>query len=124
MVKMLVVDDSHLLQEKLLRTIMEVHSSTQVHQAYSCEEAVEWTALFKADVIILDIELPDGSGIDLLRKLRKDHQETTMIMFTNYPNAEFKRACMTSGADYFIDKSDYTGLVDALSDNLLINPNI
>ncbi len=115
MMKLLVVDDSHMLQERVKKTIMEIDSHLEIQQAYSYEEAVGYFSSYRVDTIILDIELPDGSGMDLLRKFRREDPEARMIIFTNYPTDEFKKRCLALGADYFIDKADFSGLTDVLS---------
>ena len=101
----LIVDDSVLLQDRLKKTITEVNESINVSLAGNCKEAMDMFSLHFYDKIILDISLPDGSGIQLLRLFKKTKPDTDVIMFTNYPSAEFKKNCMELGADHFFNKS-------------------
>ncbi|MGH7455074.1 MAG: response regulator, partial [bacterium] len=57
------------------------------------------------EVAILDIQMPDGSGIDVLAHIKKESPQTTVIMLTNYPLPPFRKCCLEAGADYFFDKS-------------------
>lgn len=57
------------------------------------------------DIAILDIQLPDGSGIDLLSKIKNTHKNAIVIMLTNYPYSIIRKRCDELGADYFFDKS-------------------
>ena len=58
----------------------------------------------KPDVIILDLGLSDGSGIDILREIMARKIGTKVIVFTNYPYQVFQKQCLNLGADYFFDK--------------------
>jgi len=111
----LIVDDSVLLQDRLKKTITEVNENICVSFAVNCKEALDMFTLHIYDKIILDISLPDGSGIQLLRLFKKSKPDIDVIMFTNYASAEFKKNCMELGADHFFDKSEMAGLIKILS---------
>jgi|ERR1035437_2362401 DNA-binding NarL/FixJ family response regulator len=112
--KLLIVDDSDLLQLRLKKAIGEVDESIHVVQAFTCAEAIKLFSDFVPDRVILDIALPDGSGMELLQKFKKENPKTECLMFTNYPIAEFRKICLQFGADYFIDKSDLVSLLNTL----------
>ena len=112
--KVIVVDDSKLLQSRLMMELMKVDRTLSIRQAFNCKDALELFALFNPDVVILDIDLPDGSGIDLLQKFKKDDPVAEVIIFTNYPIYEFKEKCMQLGANHFIDKTNLTGLINTI----------
>ena len=111
----LIVDDSDLLQDRLKKSLTELNKNISISLASNCHEA---TVLFNRhtyDIIILDIDLPDGSGIQLLRKFKKSRPETNVIMFSNYSSAEFKKNCIELGADHFFNKSEMASLLKILS---------
>jgi DNA-binding response OmpR family regulator len=107
----LIVDDSDLLQDRLKKSLTELNKNIKISLASNCQEAMDLFALHTYDQIILDIDLPDGSGINLLRIFKKTKPETDVIMFTNYPSSEFKKNCLKLGADYFFNKSELAGLL-------------
>ena len=111
----LIVDDSVLLQDRLKKSLTELHEHINVSLANNCQEAMDLFNLHTYDKIILDIGLPDGSGINLLRTFKKTKPETDVIMFTNYPSSEFKKNCMELGADYFFNKSEMADLIKSIS---------
>ena len=113
--KLLIVDDSDLLQSRLKKSILEVDKSIDIKQAYSVKQAQDVFSAFLPCKIILDIALPDGSGIDLLVKFRKEKPDTKIIMLTNFPTSEFRNRCMALGADYFFDKSNLSGLLSVIN---------
>ena len=112
--KVIVVDDSVLLQKRLKKLILEIDQNISIMQAFKYEEALELFSSFNPETVILDIDLPDGSGIDLLRKFKKENSGVNVIMFTNYPTNEFKKSCLDLGANHFIDKSNLNGLIHTI----------
>jgi len=109
--KVIIVDDSHMLQKRLKKLLMEIDQKISILQAFSCKEALELFSSFNPETVILDIDLPDGSGIDLLRIFKRDKAGVNVIMFTNYPSNGFKKSCMELGANHFFDKSNLKELI-------------
>lgn len=110
--KVLIVEDSELLQTRLNKVLLEVNKKVRIMQAFNCKEALELFPSVRPEVVILDIALPDGSGIDLLRKFKEDNPMVKVIIFTNYSTSEFKKSCMDLGASQFIDKSNLLSLIN------------
>ena len=115
MMKVLIVDDSPPIQTRLLKLLMQVDKNMTIYQAFSCQEAIEMFSAFEPETIILDIELPDGSGINLLRRFKEEKSSVAVIVFTNYATTEFKKICMDLCAMDFIDKTDLISLVKTMS---------
>ena len=117
--KLLIVDDSDLLQNRLRNAIMEVDKTIRIAFASSYREGLELFSTFGPDTVILDIALPDGSGITLLQIFKKEIPSINVIIFTNYPTSEFKKSCLEFGADRFFDKSNLSGLIKSIGENSL-----
>jgi DNA-binding NarL/FixJ family response regulator len=111
--KVLIVDDSDLLQRRLVKALLTIDGDLDISQAYTYKQALELFTPCHPDKIILDIALPDGSGINLLKIFKKDNPGVKVIIFTNYPTDEFKKCCLGLGADEFIDKKNYNHLIDS-----------
>ena len=77
-----------------------------VGHAENFKEASVIIQMTQPDVILLDIEMPGKSGIDLLTEIRLMHSTAKVIMFTNNANPYSKNLCLQLGADYFLDKSN------------------
>jgi DNA-binding NarL/FixJ family response regulator len=110
----LIVDDSDLLQNRLKKSLMDTGLNVSITQALSYREAIDLFMPSFYDTIILDIDLPDGSGVNLLREIKSLNPSTKVIMLTNYDTPEFKRSCMKFGADYFFNKSEMAGLLNVI----------
>src|SRR5882757_6517611 len=101
----LIVDDSILIIERvteILKDLETVSSITQVHSYSEARNALEYV---RPDVVLLDINLPDTNGIELLRYLKKTDPGITVIMFSNRGNEYYRDLCQKIGADFFVDKS-------------------
>lgn len=103
--KVLIVDDSILLRERLTAMISELPGIEVIGQAENVENAINSIRILKPDVAILDIQMPGGSGFELLENIKNDKSTPLMIVFTNYPYPQYKKKCLDSGADFFFDKS-------------------
>jgi two-component system response regulator PilR (NtrC family) len=101
MARVLVVDD-----EASIREFFEILLGRQGHQARFAKDAVEGIAKFKeepAELVITDLRLPKGSGMDLLRHVKETHPGTQVVMITAFATAENAIEAMKLGAyDYVI----------------------
>lgn len=103
--KVFIVDDSRVVVERLARLLEEVPGAQFVGQAGDVPEAVDGIQKMKPDALILDLHMPGGSGLDVLRAIRTDHPQLFIVICTNYPYPELRRECLTAGANFFLDKS-------------------
>ncbi len=106
MKNVLLVDDSGLLRNNLKRVISSIPNLHLVGEALDSATALRLVDELKPDILILDIDLIQGNGIDVLTKMKKDRSRPTTIMFTNYSQDAFKKATSKLGANYFFDKND------------------
>lgn len=101
----LIVDDSDAIRERLTEMLCAIRGVGPVAQASDAGEARRYLAEGWADVIVLDIALPDGSGIDLLQGIRRSERPAVVVMLTNCASTPYRTRCLASGADFFLDKS-------------------
>jgi len=115
LIKLLIADDSSLLQGYLVDTVRRFQEIRIVGHAEDVPQAVESVAKLRPDVVILDIQMPGGSGIDVLETIKKNKPSPIVIMFTNYPYPQYRKKCLAAGADFFFDKSlEFDALTDTL----------
>ncbi len=103
--KVLIVDDSILLRERLTAMISELPEIEIIGQAENAQNAINSIRILKPDVTILDIRMPGGNGFEVLENIKKDKWHPLMIVLTSYPYPQYKKKCLDSGADFFFDKS-------------------
>jgi len=104
-VKVLFIDDSSIVRDRLKAMLSEVPKIETVSQAKNESEALELLHELKPEVVVLDIQMPGGSGIDLLRKVKKEKRSTLVVVLTNLSDPQYRKKCMDAGADFFFDKS-------------------
>jgi DNA-binding response OmpR family regulator len=100
--RLLCIDDNEQLQ-KNNKYILEYHKF-DVDTAFTLAEAKNLLAVAIFDAIILDIMLPDGSGLDFLRELRENGNNTPVIMLTAIGDDDHMVEGFTYGADDYISK--------------------
>jgi DNA-binding NarL/FixJ family response regulator len=101
----LIVDDSTLVTKRIIEMLRGVENSRSIMHQRTFAKAATSLEHIKFSVVILDINLPDKSGIALLNIIKKRSPQTIVIVFTNENADNYKSVCKKSGADYFIDKS-------------------
>lgn len=104
-IKVFIADDSLVVREHLVTMLDELARVEIVGQAENVAEAISAIRNLQPDVVILDIWMPDGSGIDILQNIKQDEAAPMVIILTNYPYPGYRQRCLQAGADYFLDKS-------------------
>ena len=103
--KIFIVDDSSRIRSRLAAMIHSVEGVELVGEAVNARDAVNGILGLAPQSVLLDLSLPDGSGIEVLRKVRRVKPETVFIVLTNHCEPQYRRACESAGAAYFLDKS-------------------
>jgi DNA-binding NarL/FixJ family response regulator len=103
--KVFIVDDSRIVVERLAALLEEVPGARLVGQAGDVRAAVNGIHKTKPDAVILDLHMPGGSGLDVLRAIRADHPDVYVLICTNFPYPEYREECLAAGANLFLDKS-------------------
>ncbi len=105
--RVFVVEDSELIRKRIIENIDTMGGFEVVGFAESAEDAVRSISELRPDIVITDIQLKEGSGIDVVRKVRARPYvpRPRIFVLTNYAFPEYKRQCSVAGADEFFDKS-------------------
>jgi DNA-binding NarL/FixJ family response regulator len=105
--RVFVVEDSELIRKRIIENVSTMGGFDVVGFAESADEAVKSISELQPDIVITDIQLKEGSGIDVVRKVRAFPYvpRPRIFVLTNYAFPEYKRQCTVAGADEFFDKS-------------------
>jgi two-component system response regulator DevR len=104
MIRLLLVDD-HEIVRRGLRELLDAEDDLEViAQAGTFDEAVALD-ITDVDVAVLDVRLPDGSGVDLCRQLREVRPELGCLMLTSFADNEALSASMLAGARGYVLKN-------------------
>ncbi|MBC7905078.1 MAG: response regulator transcription factor [Gemmatimonadaceae bacterium] len=114
--KILIVDDSEIIKDRVSEMLGELENVESVTKAGSFDEAVSVLSTAIPDILLLDINLPDKSGIDLLRHINENAWKMHVIMVSNQANSYYRSVCKKLGATDFVDKSaDFDRLPQIIS---------
>lgn len=102
--RLLVVDDHEVVRQGLVALLDRRSGFEVVAQAGSVAEAVAQAARYEPDVVIMDVRLPDGSGIEACREIRSTRPETRVVMLTSYPDEEAVLSAIIAGASGYLLK--------------------
>lgn len=116
--RVFIADDSLIVRERLVTMLDELAEIEIVGQAENVAEAIKTIRKVKPDVVILDIRMPGGSGIDVLRNIKQGEATPMVIILTNYPYLGYRQKCLRAGADFFLDKSTEFEQIPALFERL------
>lgn len=104
-IKLFIVDDSLIVRERLVTMLNELVGIEIVGQAENVIKAINGIRKLQPEVVILDLQLPGGSGIEVLRNIKQMETAPLVIILTNYPYQKHRQKCLDAGADFFLDKS-------------------
>lgn len=101
------VEDSPAMAERILGMIAELrpYGVENVGQAEGAARAVVDIQKLRPDVVILDLQLAEGNGFDVLKQIKKETPSPCVIVLTNHNHPRYKTKCLELGTDYFFDKS-------------------
>lgn len=106
-IRVYIVEDAEIVRRRLIDVVSETEHSEVVGFADTESTAIAGILEAQPDVIIIDIQLRHGNGINVVHALKK--LELTplpkTIVLTNYAFPQYQKKCEDSGADYFFDKS-------------------
>jgi two-component system, OmpR family, response regulator len=113
--KVLLVEDSRVLAERLRESLDGLQNVEVVGSVADETSAVAAVLKQKVDVIILDLQLREGTGFGVLQQLGKARPK--IIVFTNYMLPEYQRLASSFGVEYFLNKAvDYERLPQLLQE--------
>jgi len=113
--RVLICDDHEVVREGLRTLLSRRPEIAVVGEAGTMQEAIDAAAKAKPDVVIMDVRLPDGSGVEACRAIREARPETHVIMLTSYADDEALFASIIAGASgYLLKQTRGQAVVDAI----------
>jgi DNA-binding NarL/FixJ family response regulator len=114
--KVFIVEDSSKILERLKRSIADLPGLDIVGTAVDVKPAIAALELEHPDALILDLQLPSGTGLEVLRAVRRSQPTLRVIVFTNFADEPYREAAMAAGANEFLDKNaDFPRVREILS---------
>jgi DNA-binding NarL/FixJ family response regulator len=105
--KILLVEDSPQIRNNLKKFISEINGVKICGEEETSVSAINTLKIKKPEIVILDVELKDSNGFDVLQFIKKNRnfEKTVVIMFTNHTEL-YRGKALSGKADYFFDKTE------------------
>ncbi len=128
-IRVMLVDDHEIVRQGLRAVIEAVGGLTVVAEAAGVAEAVERAKTTLPDVVVMDVRLADGSGIEATREIRAARPDTKVIMLTSFADDEALFASIMAGAAGYVLKqvrsNDLVGSIKAVAEGKsLLDPAV
>lgn len=110
---LLIVEDNPFIKKAIFNATKELNTIGEIYLTETLQKAIASIIKNKFEIIILDLKLPDGNGIELLKFLKEKHIATKVFIFSM--STELKRICLKYGALAFFDKAkDFDKLLESV----------
>ena len=105
MLKVLIADDSAPIRERIIKLLSDLSNVEIAGEAIDGIETAVLVRKTKPDLVILDLQMPKLSGLEILPRLKEIDPSPVVVVLTNYSSGPMKAMCVRKGADFFFDKS-------------------
>lgn len=109
--KVLLVEDNPVFRKSFSGMLLARFPQMQIQETFSPNQAVNMVHAQMPDLVFLDIQLPEQSGLELARRIKNMLPSCYIVMLTSHDLPEYREAALRSGADCFICK-DKAGLLE------------
>lgn len=122
MTRVLLVDDHELIRQGLGGAFDQAEGFEVVGQVATVADGLASARELDPDVVVTDVRLPDGSGLDVVRALRKESRTIGLVVLTMYAGDEQLFAAMDAGASAFVGKDSPTSSVISAARQAAVSP--
>jgi DNA-binding NarL/FixJ family response regulator len=102
--RLVVVDDHEIVRQGLVAVLDRRDGFEVVAEASTAAESIEVARQYQPDIVVMDVRLPDASGIEACREIRAERPETRVVMLTSYPDEEAVLSAIVAGASGYLLK--------------------
>jgi len=107
--RVFLVEDQPSMRERLREFLEGIQGVEVVGDAATPGNAVDGILASHPDLVLLDFQLDGGTGIDVLRGVRRRVPNVVFVVLTQHDAAQYRRACLDVGANYVFDKTAELG---------------
>lgn len=127
--KFLIVDDHAVVRRGTMEIVADISESINFDEAASSREALDKLEAGGHDLVLLDISLPDESGLETLRKIRTERPQLPVLILSMHPEEEYAVRMLKSGANGYLAKNSapdelVTAIRKVLSGARYVSPSL
>ena len=113
--RVFLVEDSRAMQDTLTAILGRMSHLRLVGVAETAGEALDGFTTLQPDLVVLDLALREGSGLDVLQAIKRRRPECQVFVFTSHDSEPYRARCLAAGADRFYSKArQHRELIDEL----------
>ena len=102
--KIFLSDDSSLIRQRVA-AMLEAAAMTVVGEARTPQASIDGILAVRPDVVVLDVQLEGGTGLEVLRQVRQTDPRIAFVVFSNNAAPAYRKRYLDAGAMLFLDKS-------------------
>ncbi len=115
MIRILIVDDHTVVRSGIRHILSETTDISVEAEASSGHEALEQLRRIPVDMVLLDISMPDRSGLEMIKVFRTEHPDIQILILTMHPEEQYAVRALKNGASGYLTKdSAHSELIDAI----------
>jgi DNA-binding NarL/FixJ family response regulator len=104
MLRILVADDHEIVRKGLTKVLTETLQPIKIDEAKNGQEAVSKAGKGEYDLVVLDLKLPDKSGLDVLKEIKQHRPKLPVLILSMHPEEQFAMRAMRAGASGYLTK--------------------
>ncbi|MGL4576855.1 MAG: response regulator [Burkholderiaceae bacterium] len=129
MIKIVIADDHTLVREGLRRVVSEVDDVEVIGEAVNGREVLEWVRKGGMDMLLLDLSMPEHSGVDFIRRLKDEAPKLPILVLTMHEEEQYAVRSIRAGASGYLTKESASKeLINAIrrvaTGRLYISPSV
>lgn len=104
-ITVMIVDDHEVVRRGIAEVVERADGMTVIAEAGSVADGLRRASLVQPQILLVDLQLPDGTGIDLITAVRAQHPEVRAIVLTSFDDDDALAAALEAGASAYLLKS-------------------
>jgi DNA-binding NarL/FixJ family response regulator len=129
MIKIVIADDHEIVREGLLRVVGEAEDIEVIGEAANGREVLQWVKKGGFDMLVLDLSMPDHSGVDFIKRLKDESPKLPILVLTMHEEEQYAVRSIRAGASGYLTKESASKeLISAIrrvaTGRLYINPSV
>jgi DNA-binding NarL/FixJ family response regulator len=129
MIKIVIADDHTIVREGLRRVVSDVDDIEVIGEATNGREVLEWVKKGAFDILLLDLSMPDHSGVDFIKRIKDESPKLPILVLTMHEEEQYAVRSVRAGASGYLTKESaskelITAIRRVASGKLYINASV
>lgn len=109
MLRIIIADDHDVVRQSLIQLLLEEFPNAHFEEAEDAQVLIEKSSQGKWDIVITDLAMPGGGGLEALKVIRKNYPNLPIIVISTYPAEQYANRVLKAGAQAYVSKESLPG---------------